>query len=149
MLSNAYFLKNFRFDTAENEPAKNLQNFANNYFPNFGKRDPAASLPENGRSPRPDSDGCRAEESAVALGGRARGAPVDALQLARLQPAGGVANKDFSELELRTSPNFRTSLFVEIANFTELQNFFQQFLRNPVLWSFPKHIRRLITRPLF
>ena len=33
MLSNAYFLANFRFDTAANEPAKNLQNFAN--FPNF------------------------------------------------------------------------------------------------------------------
>ena len=33
MLSNAYFLAKFRFDTAENEPAKNLQkhlaNFAN------------------------------------------------------------------------------------------------------------------------
>ena len=29
-----------------------------------------------------------------------------------------VANKDFGELELRTSPNFRTSFFVEIANFT-------------------------------
>ena len=26
MLSNAYFLANFRFDSAENEPAKNLQN---------------------------------------------------------------------------------------------------------------------------
>ena len=26
--SNAYFLAKFRFDTAENEPAKNLQNFA-------------------------------------------------------------------------------------------------------------------------
>ena len=33
MLSNAYFLAKIRFDTAENEPAKNLQNFAN--FPNF------------------------------------------------------------------------------------------------------------------
>ena len=33
MLSNAYFLAKFRFDTAENEPAKNLQNFAN--FANF------------------------------------------------------------------------------------------------------------------
>ena len=32
MLSNAYFLAKFRFDTAENEPAKNLQNFPN--FPN-------------------------------------------------------------------------------------------------------------------
>ena len=28
MLSNAYFLAKFRFDTAENEPAKNLQTFA-------------------------------------------------------------------------------------------------------------------------
>ena len=28
MLSNAYFLAKFRVDTAENEPAKNLQNFA-------------------------------------------------------------------------------------------------------------------------
>ena len=28
MLSNAYFLAKFRFDTAENEPAKNLQNLA-------------------------------------------------------------------------------------------------------------------------
>ena len=36
MLSNAYFLAKFRFDTAENEPAKNLQNFAN--FPNFANR---------------------------------------------------------------------------------------------------------------
>ena len=29
MLSNAYFLAKIRFDSAENEPAKNLQNFAN------------------------------------------------------------------------------------------------------------------------
>ena len=28
MLSNAYFLAKFRFDTAENEPGKNLQKFA-------------------------------------------------------------------------------------------------------------------------
>ena len=35
---NAYFLAKFRFDTAENEPAKNLQNFEKNakfvYFAN-------------------------------------------------------------------------------------------------------------------
>ena len=51
-----------------------------------------------------------------------------------------VANKDFSELELRTSPNFRTSFFVEIANFTELQNFFQQFSKNlnAAFWENPK-----------
>ena len=34
MLSNAYFLSKFRFDTAENKPAKNLQNFANFANPN-------------------------------------------------------------------------------------------------------------------
>ena len=28
MLSNAYFVAKFRFDTAENEPVKNLQNLA-------------------------------------------------------------------------------------------------------------------------
>ena len=33
MLSNAYFLAKFRFDTAENEPAKNLQNFEKCIFP--------------------------------------------------------------------------------------------------------------------
>ena len=32
MLSNAYFLAKFRFDTAENEPAKNLQYFSKNAF---------------------------------------------------------------------------------------------------------------------
>ena len=36
MLSNAYFLAKFRFDTAENEPAKDLQNFTN--FANFQLR---------------------------------------------------------------------------------------------------------------
>ena len=35
MLSNAYFVANFRFDTAENEPTKNLQKIAN--FANFAK----------------------------------------------------------------------------------------------------------------
>ena len=39
MLLNAYFLAKFRSDTAENEPAKNLQNFAN-YFPNFANPNP-------------------------------------------------------------------------------------------------------------
>ena len=35
MLSIAYFLANFCFDKAENEPAKNLQHFANFANPNF------------------------------------------------------------------------------------------------------------------
>ena len=38
MLSNAYFLAKFRFDTAENEPAKNLQNFANSRSRRCGRR---------------------------------------------------------------------------------------------------------------
>ena len=42
MLSNAYFLAKFRFDTAENEPAKNLQKFAN--FPNFANPNGASEL---------------------------------------------------------------------------------------------------------
>ena len=47
MLSNAHLLAKFRFDTAENEPAKNLQNFAN--FPNFanppqGHKDSVSAL---------------------------------------------------------------------------------------------------------
>ena len=33
MLSNAYFLAKFRFDTAENEPTQNLQNFRKMHFP--------------------------------------------------------------------------------------------------------------------
>ena len=32
MLSNAYFLAKFRFDTAENEPAKNFAKFSKNAF---------------------------------------------------------------------------------------------------------------------
>ena len=32
MLSNAYFLAKFRFDTAENEPVKNFQNFRKMHF---------------------------------------------------------------------------------------------------------------------
>ena len=38
MLSNAYFLAKFRFDTAENEPAKNLQNFRKISKNAFSKR---------------------------------------------------------------------------------------------------------------
>ena len=36
MLSNACSLAKFRFDAAENEPAKNLQNLAN--FPKFANQ---------------------------------------------------------------------------------------------------------------
>ena len=45
MLSNAYFLAKFRFDTAENEPAKNLQNFAK--FANFADPNPLTLTPNH------------------------------------------------------------------------------------------------------
>ena len=38
MLSNAYFLAKFRFDTVENEPAKNLQNFRKMHNATRGSR---------------------------------------------------------------------------------------------------------------
>ena len=47
MLSNAYFLAKFRIDTAENEPAKNFQNFAN--FPGDLARLPLDVLRRRGR----------------------------------------------------------------------------------------------------
>ena len=56
MLSNAYFLAKFRFDTAENEPAKNLQTKSAN-FPNFanpGKEVGAGAWPVVERSPGED-----------------------------------------------------------------------------------------------
>ena len=46
MLSNAYFLAKFRFDTAKNEPSKNLQNFAK--FANFA--DPNLQRPIDART---------------------------------------------------------------------------------------------------
>ena len=45
MLSNAYFLAKFRFDTAENEPAKKLQNFAK--FANFSYLNPYRNASPN------------------------------------------------------------------------------------------------------
>ena len=44
MLSNTYFLAKFRFDTAENEPAKNLQNFTK--FVNFADPNPLTLTPK-------------------------------------------------------------------------------------------------------
>ena len=49
MLSNAYFLAKFRFDTAENEPAQNLQKFA--IFVNFANPN---SLTPKGSLRRPE-----------------------------------------------------------------------------------------------
>ena len=53
MLSNAYVLAKFCFDTAENEPAKNWQKFCKNFakFANFAN-------PDLGRAPAaPDAGG--------------------------------------------------------------------------------------------
>ena len=52
MLSNAYFLAKFRFDTAENEPAKKLQNFVK--FANFADPNPLTLtlVPSAARHPR-------------------------------------------------------------------------------------------------
>ena len=49
MLSNAYFLAKFRFDTAEKEPAKSLQNFAKK-MQNF-PIEPADPLGDDPRPP--------------------------------------------------------------------------------------------------
>ena len=62
MLSNAYFLAKFCFDTAENEPAKNLQNFAN-----FANPNPYPDLPRPlPGSPIDSSSGRRHTVGAVA-----------------------------------------------------------------------------------
>ena len=72
MLSKAYFLAKFRFDTAENEPAKNLQKFAN--FPNFA--DPNPITPSGGtgagaREPRgSDDDEAGGKKASRAVGRR-------------------------------------------------------------------------------
>ena len=50
MLSNAYFLAKIRFDTAENEPAKKFQNFAN--FPPTAPQGGAAVGGSRRRAPR-------------------------------------------------------------------------------------------------
>ena len=54
MLSNAYFLAKIRFDTAENEPAKNLQNFAK--FANFADPNPLERIAaDSARAPAMDT----------------------------------------------------------------------------------------------
>ena len=65
MLSNAYFLANFRFDTAENEPAQNLQKNLKKPQGARARPDVAALLlrvlrPEQlAQHPRPDLPGPR------------------------------------------------------------------------------------------
>ena len=50
MLSNAYFLAKFRFDTAENEPAKNLQNFRKMHFRKCTAQVKAAKAGDSGET---------------------------------------------------------------------------------------------------
>ena len=51
MLSNAYFLAKFRFDTAENEPVKNLQNLAKKKGAFSPSRERTPEVPELCRQP--------------------------------------------------------------------------------------------------
>ena len=91
MLSNAYFLAKFRFDTAENEPAKNLQKFGD--FPNFSVQTPTtvpASLRSGDRGEelrsRPGWTG-RAELRALIWAGRVLTARGCGLVADRVSPA--------------------------------------------------------------
>ena len=68
MLSNAYLLAKFRFDTAENEPAKNLQNFAN--FPGAHGKELNA---QGRRRARGDGPGPLPRREARRRSGRVRG----------------------------------------------------------------------------
>ena len=76
MLSNAYFLRKFRFDTAENEPAKNLQNFANpNLYHRFRRghlRQRPERLLERAAAAAPREDGALARVVLTAAKGEAR-----------------------------------------------------------------------------
>ena len=57
MLSNAYFLAKFRFDTAENEPAKKLQNFRKMHFRKKQRGGRLPLLGDGVREPVGDVDG--------------------------------------------------------------------------------------------
>ena len=77
MLSNAYFLAKFRFDTAENEPARNLQNFAK--FANFADPNPQVCKDEAPAAQEALAAGPESLLQAQALVGsprRAEGSPI-------------------------------------------------------------------------
>ena len=68
MLSNAYFLAKFRFDTAENEPAKNLQNFRKMHFRKMHfRQDHRRVAAGRGEVERPPAGGVGAVEVGVQL----------------------------------------------------------------------------------
>ena len=74
MLSNAYFLAKFRFDTAENEPAKNFQTSCKicknsaNVAGRFGRAGQAAGAVALAVAAGPPAAWARAPEDAVAAG---------------------------------------------------------------------------------
>ena len=71
MLSNAYFLAKFRFDTAETEPAKKLQKFAKNAnFATFANFAAGADLKSGGLASGLTGRQDRARGDMVAESGR-------------------------------------------------------------------------------
>ena len=64
MLSNAYFLAKFRFDTAENEPAKKLQNFLKMHFRKMHFLLTSRSCSRCWPSPRPEASPARRRANA-------------------------------------------------------------------------------------
>ena len=121
MLSNAYFLAKFRFDTDENEPAKNLLNFAN--FPNFASPQPAAHR-------RPGDDDLRVPEGgpverAVAVRGeRARGVPARLPERRHVDLAARVG-LCFLRSEVNNSLII-VNFFHKIQNFRQISDLFSQ-----------------------
>ena len=107
MLSNAYFLAKFRFDTAENEPAINLQKFGN--FPNFANPNPQANERLNlgagagrrragGRLRRPRGLGRGPRRHG---GGAARGAPMEKSPRMRTRGFVGTREEKRSQIRIR------------------------------------------------
>ena len=99
MLSNAYFLAKFRFDTAENKPAKNLQNFRTMHFSKMHFT-LAVQVPRGAPHPglRPErAAGPGPRRDLPAGGAAAAGAPrrrVPRLQRADADPGAGLADRE-------------------------------------------------------
>ena len=93
------FLQNFVFDTAENEPAKNLQNFIKFVnFPNFADPnptgDPALAEPADLRHPRPARRGHDRRREGPGGEGRRGALPAGGARLRVLRPRGGAPRGD-------------------------------------------------------
>ena len=89
MLSNAYFLAKFRFDTAENEPASNLQN--SEKIVNFANLE---------LEPTSERAALRAPRAAERGPGRAR-----ARGAHRAPPSGTASRRSFSRLSASPLPH--------------------------------------------